>query len=72
MTNARGVPTSVVHFAVWLLGVGWLVDTCAGGTTSDRIADAVLFDSEDEARAALIAAGINVDEYERAFVVVSL
>lgn len=70
MTNARGVP--VTKFAVWLVGVGWLVDTCAGGATSDRIANAVLFDSEDEALAALAAAGIDTGDYERAYVVVSL
>jgi len=36
----------------------WLVDTCAGGTWSYSVDDAVWFDSADEARAALGAAEI--------------
>lgn len=75
MTSPIGIPSTAgpMRFAVWLLGVGWLVDTCAGGTTSDRIANAMWFNSEDAALAALARAGFDVDDaYERSYVVVSL
>lgn len=69
-----GVATVAVatRFAVWLVGVGWVTNTCAGGATSDRLRDAMWFYSEDDALASLLAGEV-VDVNDRdAFVVVSL
>lgn len=51
-------------YAVYNPAVGWLVDTCAGGTFSWNVDDAVWFDSHIAAHDALKAAEIELTVYQ--------
>lgn len=42
----------------------WLADTCAGGTWSETSEEAVWFDTEDDAAAALAEAEIEIDPHD--------
>jgi hypothetical protein len=51
-------------YAVYQPATGWLVDTCAGGTFSWNVDDAVWFGSHIEAHDALKAAEITLSTYQ--------
>lgn len=49
------------RYAVYHRTLFWLVDTCAGGTWSCQVQDAIWFESTDDAWAALHAADMDID-----------
>jgi hypothetical protein len=55
-----------MKFAVYLPALGWLVDSCAGGSFNWDVDEAIWFDTEDEANGALVAAHECTELFETA------
>ena len=61
MDDNRIRAVSTGKYAVYHPSLFWLTDTCAGGSWSETVEEAVWFDSRHEAVAALAAAEIPSD-----------